>query len=116
MSLGLFYTGPELREHPDETFRTQNPDVKFYTIPYFTSNLRISKAFNMLSDAQFEIYLDISSLISSKFRNIGGSDYYNDLYNNGNTDKVGSEDVSNPLILRTESDNIYRGNYNVFVC
>jgi hypothetical protein len=116
LSFGLYYNGPELREHPDGAFREQHPDVKFYSIPYFSSNLRISRFFNIMGDAQFELYLDISNLLVSKYRNIGGKDYYDDLYNNGNTDKVGSEDaVTNKLILRTQSDDIYRGNYSMFV-
>lgn len=116
LSLSLFYFGAELREHPDGSFRENNPDVKFYSIPYFTSNFRISRNFDIMGDAQFELYLDVSNLFVSKYRNIGGSDYYNDLYNNGNTDKVGSEDaVTDKRILRTQSDDIYRGNYSLFI-
>jgi hypothetical protein len=58
-----------------------------------------------------QLYLDVSNLWVSKFRSAGtGSvEYYNDLYANGKTDKVGSEDVSNKDILRTESEVLYWG-------
>jgi hypothetical protein len=115
LSFGLFYSGPQLVNHPDGTFREQHPDVKFYTIPYFSSNLRITRNFNVWANTQFELYLDISNLLVSNYRNIGGKDYYNDLWRNGKTDKVGSEDVSDKRILRTESDNLYRGNYSTYV-
>ena len=119
LSMALFYSGPQLVEHPDETFRNQHPDVKFYTIPYFSSNLRLTRNFSLLNRIQLELYLDISNLIVSKYRNIdrniGGKDYYDDLWRNGKTDKVGSENVSDQRILRTESDNLYRGNISTYV-
>jgi hypothetical protein len=115
LSFALFYTGAQLVEHPDGTFRTQHPDVKFYTIPYFSTNMRLSRNFSVWDKTQFELYLDVSNLIVSNYRNIGGKDYYDDLYANGKTDRVGTEEVSNKLILRTHSDNLYRGNYSTFV-
>jgi outer membrane receptor protein involved in Fe transport len=116
-SFGLFYTGPVLVEHPDGDFRNQNPDVKFYTIPRFSSNLRISRNFDIQNILDFELYLDISNLLVSKYRVAipNSKDYYDDLYANGKTDKVGSEDVSDKTILRTENPVIYAGQNRTYV-
>ena len=104
-SFSIFYQGPILKEHPDDDFVDQNPDVKFYTIPYFSSNVRISRSFDIMNTLDFEMYLDISNLWVSKFRStiLKDKDYYDDLYANGKTDRVGSEEVSNKNILRTET-------------
>lgn len=114
-SFSVFYTGPVLVNHPDGSFREQHPDVKFYTIPYLSSNLRITRNINVLKNTNVELYLDIGSIFSTKYRNIGGRDYYDDLFINGKTDKVGSEDVSNKLILRTESKDLYRGKVHTYM-
>ncbi len=117
LSLGLFYRGSQLTEHPDGTFRDQHPEVRFYTIPYFSSNLRISRDFSISTLGNMQIYLDISNLVVSKYRSSipNTKDYYDDLYANGKTDRVGSEDVSNPLILRTENDVLYSGQYRTYI-
>ena len=116
-SFALYYRGAQLTEHPDEEFRIQHPDVKFYLIPYFSSNLRLSRNFSVMKNLNFELYLDISNLWVSKYRTAipNRSDYYNDLYANGKTDKVGSEEVSNQKILRTESDVLYAGQHRTFI-
>ena len=64
-----------------------------------------------------QLYLDVSNLLVSKFRTAGtySADYYNDLYANGKTDKVGSEDVSNKNILRTESQVLYAGQHRSII-
>ena len=116
-NFGLYYTGPSLRNHPDASFREKHPDVEFYTIPYFNSNLRVSRDFKIISRLQMQLYLDISNLWVSKYRSAGtwSKEYYDDLYANGNTDKVGSEDVSNKDILRTESEVLYWGEHRTYI-
>ncbi|MCB9206357.1 MAG: TonB-dependent receptor [Ignavibacteriales bacterium] len=116
-SISLFYQGPQLVEHPDGDFRVQHPDVKFYTIPYFSSNLRISRGFDLENILNLELYLDISNLVVSKYRTAipNSKDYYDDLYANGKTDKVGSEDVSDKNILRTESPVLYQGQHRTYI-
>ncbi len=116
-SFSLFYTGPRLVQHPDKNFRKQHPNVKFYTIPFFSSNLRLSRSFDIANMVGFQVYLDISNLWVSKYRTAipNSKDYYDDLYTNGKTDKVGSEDVSNKNILRTESPVLYAGQHRTYV-
>ncbi len=116
-SFGLFYRGKELTEHPEESFRIQRPDVKFYRIPYFSSNLRLSRNFDLEDYFQFELYLDISNLWVTKYRSAipNRKDYYDDLYANGKTDRVGSEEVSDPNILRTENDVLYSGRHRTYI-
>jgi len=106
-------------EHPNRKFRLERPDVVFKTIPYFSSNLRVSRTFDFKT-MNMEVYLDVSNFIVSKYRNLPSygparEDYFNDLYENGKTDKVGSEDVSDPLLLRTESKVLYRGELRLWV-
>ncbi len=118
-SLQVFYQGPQRVEHPNRKFRLERPDVVFKTIPYFSSNLRVSRTFDFKT-MNMEVYLDISNFIVSKYRNLPSygparEDYFNDLYENGKTDKVGSEDVSDPLLLRTESKVLYRGELRIWV-
>ncbi len=116
-SFGLFYTGARLVDHPDGNFRDAHPEVKFYTIPIFSSNLRISRNFQISDDSSMELFLDISNLFVSKYRTAipNSKDYYDDLYANGKTDRVGTEEVSDPLILRTESDVLYAGQHRIFI-
>ena len=117
LSFGLFYSGAGLVEHPDEQFRLTHPDVKFYTIPTFSSNLRISRNFQVSDNSSLELYLDISNLFVTKYRTAipNRNDYFNDLYANGKTDRVGTEEVSDPLILRTESDVLYSGQHRRYM-
>jgi hypothetical protein len=50
-----------------------------------------------------EAYMDISNLWNSFYQYAGvGTDYFNDLYAQGKTDRVGSDEVKNKLILRSE--------------
>ena len=114
---GLYYTGPELKEHPDSQFRKQHPDVKFYTIPRYSTNLRLARHFSLGKQRELEAYFDIGNLWVSQYRTAipDSKDYYDDLYANGKTDRVGSEDVSNPDILRTEGDKLYSGQYRTWV-
>lgn len=117
VSIGIFYQGARLVEHPDRDFRNQNPDVKFYTIPYYSSNLRITRNIDIENTIGFELYLDVSNLLVSKFRTAipNSKDYYDDLYANGKTDRVGSEEVSDKKILRTESPVLYQGQHRTYI-
>jgi hypothetical protein len=116
-SFGLFYTGPQLVNHPDGEFRKQHPDVKFYTIPRMSTNLRLARTFSLAWGVDMEGYIDISNLWVKKYRTAipTSKDYYDDLYANGKTDRVGSEEVSNPNILRTHSDVLYSGEFRSWV-
>jgi hypothetical protein len=116
-SISLYYRGEEYTEHPEESFRIEHPEVKFYRIPYFSSNLRLSRNFQVSNLMQCELYLDIGNLWVSKYRTAipNSVDYYNDLYANGKTDRVGSEEVSDPNILRTESDVLYAGQHRTYI-
>ncbi len=116
-SFGLFYRGAMLTRHPDGNFRETHPDVRFYTIPYFSSNLRITRDFHINNVGNMQLFFDISNLFVTKYRVAipNSRDYYDDLYANGKTDRVGSEDVSNPLILRTQSDVLYAGQHRTYV-
>ena len=116
-SFGLFYQGPQYTEHPDQGWRTNHPDVKFYTIPFFSSNLRISRDFRIFNDLSGQMYLDISNLWVSKYRVAipDRNQYYTDLWAQGKTDKVGSDDVKDKRILQTESDVIYQGQHRIYI-
>jgi outer membrane receptor protein involved in Fe transport len=116
-SLGIFYRGKELTEHPSRDFREKHPDVKFYKIPYYHTNLRLSRKFDVMFNLESELYVDISNLWVSKYRSAipNRSDYYDDLYANGKTDRVGSEEVSNKNILRTSSDVLYSGQHRTVI-
>ncbi len=124
------YRGPRLTSHPDVEFRRRHPDVRFYTIPYVSTDLRLIRTFK-LRDLRFEAYLDVTNFLVSKYRYppsiptslaSGGQSgfsghiaYYDDLYMNGKTNKVGSEDVSDPKILETWRDwGLYRGELRTF--
>jgi hypothetical protein len=118
INLGLFYEGPRLVRHPDgKVFEQQYPDVEFFTIPYLRSNVRFSRLFSLANKFEMEFYLDVSNLLVSKYRhaNTGSREYFDDLFVNDKTDRVGSEDVSNPLILRTENDVLFRGDHKLII-
>ena len=117
VNFGLFYTGSQLVRHPDREFERQHPDVEFHTIPYFSSNMRVSRLFSLAKNFEMEIYLDVSNLLVSEYRdaNTGSKEYFDDLFINNKTDRVGSEEVSNPLILRTENDVLYRGEHRLAI-
>ena len=56
-----------------------------------------------------------SNLVVSKYRTAipNRRDYYDDLYANGKTDRVGTEEVSDPNILRTDSDVLFAGQHRI---
>ncbi len=116
-SFGLYYTGAEEIKHPNEAWRIKHPDVKFYTIPYFNSNLRLTRKITITDKLKMEAYIDVSNLFVTKYRTAipEREEYFNDLYANGKTKKYGSEEVSNPLILRTESDVLYKGQHRTYI-
>ena len=129
-NIRIKYRGPELVRHPDSEFRRRHPDVRFYTIPYFSTDLRLIRQIKVMG-AKCELYLDISNFLVSKYRYppstpvhlaSGGQSgfeseiaYYDDLYKHGKTDKVGTEDVSDPKILQTWRNwGKYRGEHRIF--
>ncbi|MEN8192802.1 MAG: carboxypeptidase-like regulatory domain-containing protein [Bacteroidota bacterium] len=117
-SFGLFYRGKEFTDaHLSDSFIDAHPDVKFYKIPYFSSNLRISRNFKISTLGDMELYLDISNLWVSHYRTAipNWMHYYEDLYNNGKTDRVGSEDVADKNVLRTSSDVILAGQHRTYI-
>ncbi len=103
-SFRISYVGAQLTRHPDGNFRENHPDVKFYTIPRAGLSMRISRSFSVTKTLNMEAYMDISNLWNSFYQYAGvwSVDYYNDLYAHGKTDRVGSDEVSNKLILRSE--------------
>jgi len=119
-SASVFYRGREQRRHPSSAFRDAHPDVIFHTIPYFNSNLRISRRFDVATTG-VEVYMDLSNLLVSKFRNPpggrAGEDYYSDLFASGRLDQVGTDELTDPAILNTEAERnaVYRGQYRSVV-
>jgi hypothetical protein len=103
-SFRISYVGSQLTRHPDGTFRENHPDVKFYTIPRAGVSMRISRSFAVTKSVNMEAYMDISNLWNSfyQYAGVGSKDYYDDLYAQGKTDKVGTDEVNNKLILRSE--------------
>ena len=82
-----------------------------------STNLRLARAFTIGWGIEMEGYIDVSNLWVKKYRTAipNSKDYYDDLYANGKTDRVGSEEVSNPNILRTHSDVLYSGEFRTWV-
>jgi len=72
--------------------------------------MRLSRQIR-LQGMHFELYMDVSNIFHTKYRNVPGGqagvDYYNDLWDSGRLDEVGTDKLSNPLILRTESQDVY---------
>jgi len=110
LSLQLFYQGGGLKEHPRGSFRDRYPDVRFRELDKYWANMRLSRYFRIRS-AELELYLDVSNILHTEFRNPpggrSGEDYYDDLWESGRLDKVGTDELTNPQILRTESDDVY---------
>ncbi len=118
-SFSLNYTGPQYVRHPDRTFREQHPDVQFHTLPIISSNLRLGRDFDVGNGSSLKFYMDISNLWTSKYRyppgGQAGRDYYNDLYENGKKDQVGTDEVSDKRILRTHREVNYAGAFRSFI-
>ncbi len=118
LSLQLYYQGGGRVNHPNREFRAQHPDVKFYEIDRYWANMRLNKLF-YLGRTQLELYMDVSSILHSKFRELPGGqareDYFNDLYNSGRLDQLGTDKLTDPSILNTESDNVYWAKFKYII-
>jgi len=110
LSFLLYYQGGAQRKHPNRQFRDAHPDVRFKELDRYWANMRLGRYFKLFG-LNGELYVDVSSIFHTKYRyppgGKAGEDYYDDLYFTGRLDKVGTDKVSDPLILRTESDNVY---------
>jgi len=118
LSLQLYYQGGAQRRHPRSSFRDAHPDVWFTELDRYWANMRLSRYFNFKA-MNFEFYLDVSNLFHTKFRNPpggrSGEDYYDDLWNSGRLGEVGTDELDNPEILRTWSDDVYWGKVRTLV-
>jgi hypothetical protein len=109
--LQLYYTAGAKHRHPDGAWRNQHPDVWFRYLDRYKADMRLSRVFQ-IGNISYEFYVDISNVLHSKFRYVPvveevRNDYYNDLYNQGKTNQVGTDQVSDRLILRTVYDDVY---------
>ena len=63
--------------------------------------------------------MDASNIFHSKFRyppgGRSGEDYYDDLWESGKQDQVGTEKLTDPKILNTENDDVWWGKVKTFV-
>ncbi len=118
LSFQVFYKGGTRRKHPRDSFNDEHPDVWFKELNQYWANMRFSRVFSMFN-TNMEFYMDVSNILHSKFRNIPGGDskedYYDDLWNSGRLDELGTDELTNPKILRTWSDNVYWGEYKSYV-
>ncbi len=118
VSFQVFYQGGTFSEHPRSSFRTDHPDVRFKELDRYWANMRISRLFR-LNSLNMEFYLDVSSIFHTKFRyppgGRSGEDYYDDLWASRRIDQVGTEKLTNPEILRTESDNVYWARLKTYI-
>ncbi len=110
LSLQLFYQSGNQYRHPNASFRILHPDVWFRELDRYWANMRLSRLFQIKS-TNFELYMDVSNILHTKFRNVPGGkaneDYFNDLWSTGRLGEVGTDIVSDPLILRTENEDVY---------
>ena len=118
ISCQLFYQGGSYREHPSDNFRDTHPDVRFKELDRYSANMRLSRLFR-LESINIEFYMDASNIFHTKFRyppgGRSGVDYYDDLWASGRIDEVGTDKLTNPKILRTESDNVYWAKLKTFI-
>ncbi len=110
LSLQVYYQSGNQVRHPDSGFRDKHPDVWFKELDRYWANMRLSRQIRLKS-MRFELYMDVSNIFHTKYRYVPGGqagiDYYNDLWDSGRLDEVGTDKLSNPLILRTESQDVY---------
>jgi len=118
LSLQMYYQAGSFREHPSEDWRLDHPNVKFRDIDRYWANMRLSRLFKFRS-VNMEFYMDVSNILHSKYRNVPGGnagiDYYDDLYHSGRLDQVGTDELTDPSILNTESDNVYWAKLREFI-
>lgn len=111
-SIQAFYQGGRQLQHPRQSFRDAHPAVWFKELGKYWANIRISRRFST-NLVNFELYLDGSNIIHTRFRyppgGRSGEDYFDDLWNSGRLNKVGTDKLTNPQILRSYNDDIYWG-------
>jgi hypothetical protein len=112
LNLQVFYRGGAQKQHPRQSFRDAYPNVWFKELSRYWANMRLSRRFR-IDWVDFELYLDVSNIFHTKFRNPpegrSGEDYYDDLWESGRINKVGTDKLTNPDILRTENDDVWWG-------
>ena len=118
LSFKVFYSGGGQSEHPKISFRDEHPDVRFKELDRYWTDMRLSKRVQLKS-LNFEVYMDMSNVFHTEFRYVPGGtsreDYYDDLWAAGRLDQVGTDELSNSKILRTESDDIYWAKLKYYV-
>ena len=118
LSLQVFYQGGKHKRHPRQSFRDQHPDVWFKELDRYWANMRLSRMVKFKS-LSWEFYMDASNIFHSKFRNPPGGrsgvDYYDDLWESGKQDQVGTDKLNDPEILNTENDDVWWGKVKTFV-
>jgi hypothetical protein len=118
LSFQLYYQGGDRIKHPRAGFNEDHPDVWFTQLDRFWVNMRLAHRID-LNFINFEVYLDISNIYSSSYRyppgGASGEDYYDDLWASGRIDHVGTDQLSDPKILRTENDDVYWGQVKQFI-
>ncbi len=117
ISLQMHYQGGALKEHPKTSFQDMYPNVRFRELCKFWADLRVSRQFRV-AFINMELYMDISNIFHSTFRNpptgTSGEDYYDELWEAGRLDQVGTDELTNPMILLTENDDVYWGRVKIF--
>ena len=110
LSLQLYYQSGDYQDHPRGSFRDAHPDVRFKEKDKYWANMRLSRLVH-LKQLSMEFYVDVSNILHTEFRNLPGGlskeDYFDDLFQSGKIDKLGTTDLSNPGILNTESDDVF---------
>ena len=118
ISFQMFYQGGEQRRHPRQSFNDANPDIWFKELSKIWASVRLSKTLRW-KNVSTEIYLDASNILHTTFRNppggLSGEDYYDDLWESGRINQVGTDELNDPTILRTENDDVYWGRVKNFV-
>lgn len=118
LSLQVYYQGGAYKEHPRDSFRDAHPDVRFEELDKYWANMRLSRLMRF-KGIDFQLYMDASSILHTTFRNPpggrSGEDYYDDLWASGRLDQVGTDELTNPIILRTESDDVYWEKVKTFI-
>lgn len=118
LSFRMFFQGGALREHPAFSFRERYPDVRFKEKDRYWTDVRLSRRLRLKS-LQCEIYADVSNVLHTEFRyppgGQSGEDYYYDLWESGRLHDVGTDELSNPDILRTENDDVYWARNKLYV-
>ncbi|MBC8183732.1 TonB-dependent receptor [candidate division KSB1 bacterium] len=118
MTWQLFYQRGTRHQHPRQSFRKEHPDVWFHELSKYWANLRLSRLLNFKS-LGIELYMDASNVVRSKFRYLPGGgnreDYFDDLYDSGRLDQLGTDKLTDNRILNTESDDVYWAQLREFI-